>query len=200
MKKRGLVISLLVLLAVITSGFTYAFWAAGVNGNNNTALGTVNIGEGETVETTVAVDDVLAGKDLVPNGYVVDPLTQVDSAELQFSLAWSTTATSLSGTTSVGDIVIGTSVKFYTWDSVNSVFVEVLPADPLFAQIALHVIVTPDAGNVDEITLGAASPTTITYDVILLEPSNQAEYDFFANGKIEITFTFTVNNVVTTDN
>jgi hypothetical protein len=197
MKKRGLVIGLLIMLAVITSGFTYAFWANGVLGNNDTAVGTINISEGEDVATTVNVADVTAGKELVPAGYVVDTNTQTDSAALQFSVAWTTASTALNGSTSVGDIVITSSVKFYTFDGTN--YVEVLAADPLYAQIAAHVVVTADGGNASTITLGATA-TTINYNVTLLEPSNQTEYDFFANGKIEVTFTFTVNNVVTTNN
>lgn len=198
MKKRGLVIGLLIMLAVITSGFTYAFWANGVLGNSDTAVGTINISEGQDVATTVNVADVTAGKELVPAGFVVNTETQTASADLQFSVAWTTAATdALDGTTSVGDIVITSSVKFFIWD--GTAYVEVLSTDENFALIASKIAVTPNVGNATTITLGAAA-TTINYSVTLLEPANQAEYDFFANGKIEVTFTFTVNNVETTDN
>src|SRR5690606_22663176 len=103
MKKRGLIISVLVMLAVITSGFTYAFWAASVAGGTDTALGTINIGAGQEAETTVDIEDVLVGKKLVPEGFVVDLENETDEVNLQFSVLWTTEA-AVSGSESVGEL------------------------------------------------------------------------------------------------
>jgi hypothetical protein len=88
-------------------------------------------------------------------------------------------------------------VKFSLWN--GTAFVEVTNAHPLYAQIAAHILVVADPANATEITLGAPA-TTITYSVTLVEPDNVTEYEFFANGKIEVTFTFEVSNIQTTDN
>lgn len=196
MKKRGLVIGLLIMLAVITSGFTYAFWAASVAGDDDTALGTINIGKGQQAVTTVNIEDVLEGKKLVPAGFVVDSGTQTASVNLHFSVAWTTLSTALTGSQSVGDLTITPVVKFSLWN--GTAFVEVTNVHPLYDQIVDHILVDANVANADEITLGA-SATTISYAVTLVEPSNVDEYNFFANGKIEITFTFVVDNVVTSN-
>ena len=91
MKKRGLVISLLVMLAVITSGFTYAFWA-GTRDNDAAAVGSISIGSGR--EYTVEVNPVLADKVLVPVNQVENSneSNAVTSFELQFEVTWNDTA------------------------------------------------------------------------------------------------------------
>lgn len=189
MKKRGLVIGLLVMLAVITSGFTYAFWAGQVQTPiNGTVNGVINVGEGNNVTTTVALTgDAFTGGELVPAGFDNDG-GEVDEVILTFTVAWnvlSSAGASLDDSASLADLTITPTV----------VVKDELDAD-VTATVGTYVLVTPNVANADEITLGAAA-ITISFTVTLTEPDTIAHYNALKNGTIEIEFEFAISNVST---
>jgi hypothetical protein len=83
MRQKSLVVGLLVVLAFLVSGFTYAFWASDVN-QAAAVPGTVTIGEGGESTVTLDFDGASTGA-LVPAGFdYVGPSVAV----LSFSVEW----------------------------------------------------------------------------------------------------------------
>ncbi|TNF08529.1 MAG: hypothetical protein EP317_02985 [Bacillota bacterium] len=191
MKQRKLVIGLLVMLAVLASGFTYAFWAGTIGEPvQGTDSVTVAIGEGNSVTTQfdLSAATVSAGTTLVPSGMANDA-GEVTSFTISFDVIWENAAlsgSSLTGSTTTGDLDFDFTVEVL--DSLgNPVTV---------SGAAALVVVTPDGGNATSITLNA-SAITLTVTVTLTEPINVAQYNDIKNGDIVIDFTFDVTNIVT---
>jgi len=171
MKSRKMIIAVLLFAAVAVSGATFAFWASGVNGNNDSATGTVTIGEGETVETTVTVADVAAGGTLVPVGYEESGVT-VNNEDKEFTVEWEGTgATGATGTLNV---------------SVTSLSLGTLTQAEIESMFTIDVTATP--------SITAGTPLTHTINIEFTnEPADQAMYDQVASGSLVVTFDFTVN-------
>jgi hypothetical protein len=186
MKQRKLVIGLLVMLAVAVSGFTFAFWASSVTGNNDTATGTVTIGEGNEVSTSVVVADEAGGATalLVPVGHAVDT-NEVEYVILQFEVDWNSTGEDANGT-------VGT-LSFVQ----SNVLIDSLATYNSLVNLTYQVGGTVTGGTLNgdgSTDIIADGSTVIVYvKVTLTEPDNQTEYDAVATKNITFTGTFTVN-------
>ncbi len=192
MKSKKLVIGLLLLLAVVFTTGTFAYWASGVNGPaDDTTTGTVTIGAGDAVETSFVLSDVTAaGGDLVPASQLANSAAgAVDSVTVTYGVQWTEdTATSqLAGTTSTAPITI-------TW---------VITADNGGTDVSVLanslINVTADGGNASSLTLDAAAQN-FSFDITMDEPANQAEYNDISGAEITITFTYSLGSITTTDN
>lgn len=187
MKKRGLVIGLLIMLAVITSGFTYAFWAAGVNGPDaKVADGTINVGTGETVDTSITLTgDALTGGNLVPENFAGDG--DVESVSIPLTVVWAAddALDALDGSTTTGTLSITITVAA----TKNSVAVDQNIVNDLVNVVAAGT-------NASSITLGATA-ISLGYTVTLDEPADLATYNAIAGAVITITFSIDVINPVT---
>ena len=181
MNKRGLVIGLLVMLAVITSGFTYAFWASSVAGDDKEVIGTINIGSGSAVTTTVAVDPEVGSGLLVPTAFKNDTTT-FDTIALTFSVAWTQDAIGAAGTTGVLDVSID------SWDVVDAL--DVSTGLTLGEKAAMFTVVIT-SGDGETLTLGDSQDVVITITFIA-EPATKDLYDKVATGKIVINLTFDI--------
>jgi hypothetical protein len=191
MKQRKLVIGLLIMLAVLASGFTYAFWAGSVGapeeGDDSVE---VNIGQGNAVTTSfnLGAAQVSAGTTLVPTGMANDA-GEVTSFTVSFLVAWNNDAldgASLDGSTTTGDLDFDFDVTVLTAGDVEIVDQDVLDL--------VNVIANP--ANATSITLGAAG-ITISVTITLDEPANVDDYEAIALGSVVIDFTFNVSNIVT---
>jgi hypothetical protein len=182
MKNKKIIVSLLIMLSLLVSGFTYAYWASGVTGNSDEALGSINIGEGDAVNTTVVVGDAdNFGFDLVPVGFDSDPNDE-SSLTLSFSVNWSGTgATGANGTLAVNilevrtvdAITAGTHVWAFSGGLYGNMFT---------------VSVTSGDG-----AIVAGTPNTVIITVTFTnQPASQAIYNQVANGKLEIDIEFDV--------
>lgn len=173
MNKRGLVIGLLVMLAVITSGFTYAFWANSVTGNSETVGGSVQIGSGEDVTVEVSIG-AQGGSTLllVPTGFVADVETQDDEIVISFVVTWVDDA-ALEGIDDADVSVLIDNIK------VNDV------ANPYTL-----ISVVEQAGNPTTISLNGTA--TFYFVVTMGVPANQTQYDAVAGLGITFDLTFTV--------
>jgi predicted ribosomally synthesized peptide with SipW-like signal peptide len=168
MKRKNLIIGALIMLAMLVSGFTYAYWAASVTGNNDTATGTVQIGVGETYTTTVTVGDQTGGI-LVPSGYA-DDSGETESVELTFPVSWDGDA-AIDGMTgslvvTIGDVLVGGVENPY--GLINVAF----------------------TANYSIIANGSDVEVLVT--ITMNEPADQTEYAAVANKNITFTLTFTV--------
>lgn len=180
--KRTLVAALLGIAAIAASGTTFAYWASSVAASSDTAVGTVTIGEGNEVTTTVTVADQTASG-LVPVGFAVDP-GEVEFVVLQFTVAWDSTNQDAAGHT-------GTLAVTLTD----------LEIDGLTTYASLVTTAVQIGGTVTGATLNADGSTAIVADgadvtvfvkLTLAEPSTRAIYDAVATKDITFTATFAV--------
>ena len=179
MKKRGLIISVLVLLAVITSGFTYAFWAAGITADSKNQTGTIKVGAGEVVQSSVnigaAVNSQGATNKLVPVGFA--DTNEVDSLTLTFSVTWtSADENGANGGDAQGLVSTLTVAKV-------SAFAGAEDVTSLFnVSGTLSYSITSDA----------VSATNVIVTVTMTEPSTIAQYNAVANKDVILTLSFSV--------
>ena len=170
-KKRGLAILLALTGLFATVGTSLAYWASSVSGNTQNATGTIPVGTGDAVTTTVDVTAFTSGKVLVPTGEVTDTATQTDSVAMIFPVTWTSTdgdGAGATGTLTVAKTALTVGGGADTYDLVN-------------VAIPGPVGITADA-----------PATNVTVTVTLDEPANQAQYDAVAGKTIVITFSFTV--------
>jgi len=168
MKSKKLVVSLLVMLAVVMSTLTFAYWASGVTGSDQTATATIAIGEGDAVSTSVVVGNQTNAGELVPSGYEDDSAT-FDNVSLTFSVNWS--GTGAEGT--VGSLAVTADSFMVGANDVSGLF---------------SMSVTSGDGA---ITAGSAQSVVInvSFDT---EPATEALYDAIANGSLVVTLSFDV--------
>lgn len=179
-KQRKLVVGFLLLLALVVSGFTYAYWAGTISVNNVENKQTITIGEANSVSTTLSVNDPSANKKLVPTGRVEQSVggteKNTDSVVFTFdNITWVQPAGNQLGTTtgtltvSIADFQIG-GVAEGNYERVN--------------------IVINTASQ--QIILGETIQT-ITVTVTMVDPKDKDAYEAI----IDKAITFTVNFVVT---
>lgn len=172
MKNRGLIIGTLVLFAFVVTSATFAFWAASVTGAEDTATGTVTIGEGDTVTTEVNVDNVTDAGLLVPVGQTGG----ITSTAIELDVEWTGDgAEGATGTLSVEQ----TSIEISTGSSV------------VLSGAAVEAMFTVELPTDSAITAGTSQIVTINV-IFENEPKDKETYDLVANGALIITFEFSV--------
>ena len=189
MKKRALIISVLVMLAVITSRFTYAFWANSVEGgSDNDKVGTVVIGNGGDVETTFQVTDPTNSTllPLVPSGYEVETKT-VDRVNLQFPVIWSLLDNGADG------VISTLTISGFTFGGLTGVTYADLFKFEVYLGSVLpeNNLPVTDNSTTTSITEGEAINIII---VIIFndEPKNISVYNQVANGSLTLSVDFSV--------
>ncbi len=167
-KKLGIV--LLVMLALVVTTGTFAYWASGVSGNNTSGEGTITVGSGETVTTTVNLSAATIGTgNLVPAGKA--GTGEVETIDIQFDVDWDSTGQDASGLT--GDLAVSVDSVLNTSSAdVSSLF--------NVAGLTGYTLTTDGAAQ------------TVTLTITMNEPANQTEYDSVATEDVTFTFTFTV--------
>lgn len=174
MKNRKLVVGLLVMLAVVMSTLTFAYWATGISGNNDVASNTIQIGEGDAVTTTVAVSgSASSALDLVPVGRE-EAGVSVSSITYTFDVEWAGTSSALDTAGATGDL---------------SAAIVLSGADA--SELALFTVSTY-AG--ESVVYGSTTQVTVTV-TFTNEPADQAQYDLIANASLNLSVTFTIDNV-----
>jgi hypothetical protein len=159
-----MIIAVLLFAAVAVSSATFAFWASGVTGNDDTATGTVTIGEGDAVTTTVDVNDETDSGALVPIGY-----TGTNNVDLTFGVDWTGSgATGATGTLAV---------------TVDSIEVGGVDKSGLFT-----VSISSGTGA---ITAGTSQDVVVNVE-FTDEPADEAEYTAVATNDLIVTLTYTV--------
>ncbi len=180
MKKRkiSLVAALAAAAMVTTSMTAYAFWNAGYNGANAAAdPAVVEIGEGEVVNTTLALSEVLSsGSDLVPTSVTAQP-GQVQAVVFAVNVKWTSVGNGslISGVEAplaiaLSDIKIGN-------DSLED------------ADKGLFNLAYSETTVVGDNAAGADATITITMN----EPADEAQYGRVAGKDLAFTFTFSVD-------
>lgn len=195
MKRTKLGIGLLLMLALVVTTGTFAYWATSVTGPTNTdQVGTVNIGAGGTVTTeyTITGGGTATGA-LVPAAYA-DNNTTFASRSIVWDVAWNddgtTTDTNTTGGTVTGDIATTVSWVAYASDGTTVI----ANSAGTVTTYTGSLTVAAAAGNPTSMTLDAAA-TSFTFNVSMGEPASPAQYDLIENGSIVITVTYAISNI-----
>jgi hypothetical protein len=174
-KQRKLVVGFLLLLALVVSGFTYAYWAGGILEpvdevvNNNS----VKIGEGEGVVTEITAVAVTSDKELIPTAYADD---DEDKETLEFTVLWS--GNGAAGATGTLEVTIsnieinGQDINGHGLDGKDMFVITVVTGD-------LNIT----AGTDKEIEI------LVTFAV---EPMDLATYNIVSKSEVTFTVTFKV--------
>lgn len=170
MRQRKLIIGLLVMLALVVSSFTYAYWASTINQSADVP-GTVTIGEGGTTTVTASFGGASAS-DLVPSAYDGD-----DTAVLTFPVSWAEDVLDTAG----GSGTLTVAIESYSLGSLTE------------AQIDAMFSITITQGQGSVITIDGAAVNVQVTVVFHTEPATKALYDIVANGTLSVTLSFTVN-------
>ena len=179
MKKRGLVIGLLIMLAVITSGFTYAFWAAGIAADSETQTGVIKIGAGETVTSTVnvaaAVNSQGADK-LVPAGFIATG--KISSLTLTFGVDLDSAGLDASG--------LSTTLTVSLTSATNGTTAN----DEAVLALIKAEFNGAGTGKNEYTIVSDGSAVSVVVTITIKEPSNVAEYNLIASKDLTLTFSF----------
>ncbi len=176
MKKRSLLIVMLIMLALVTSGFTYAFWAAGIAADSETATGTIQVGTGETVTSTVNVAAAVNSQgadELVPAGFAATG--KIESLTLTFSVDWDSTGLDASSLQSTLTVALTAAVN----ESSANV-------------LSLFNAAFNGVGDGTYTIVSDGSAVSVVVTITMDEPANQAEYNLVAGQEIVLSFSFSV--------
>ena len=175
MKSRKLGIGLLLMLAVVVTTGTFAYWASSLSADsatNGDVTVTIGTGAAESSTLTLTAYTSNTGSALVPTG---NGAAGADTATWTIPMDWDQdSGTEFAGAT--GDLTI-TNVT-YAMTGFTSAELEVL--------FSASIPVT-------ELTEGAASQNVVLSVVFDTEPTDKAEYDLIKTGTLTITVEFTVN-------
>lgn len=179
MKSRKLGIALLVMLALVVTSGTFAYWASGVTGDTqNQTANTVSIGEGEEVTTTISFGSLSnQGRTLVPTGYA-DNTTTFTSTTFTFPVEWDA-ANDDAGSGYLGNLTVTVGDP--------SISPGTLTVAQLNAMFDIEVTTAPAT-----LTEGAAAENVVITVTFTTEPATEAIYDEVANGTLSFDVTFAV--------
>jgi hypothetical protein len=176
-KKLG--IALLLLLALVTTTGTFAYWAAGIAGDTQTDGASVTIGAAEEITTTITLNDPAASASgLVPSAYVESGVT-VDTATFTYTVNWD--ADGQEQYTSIGSGFAGNLVVSFSNFSIGT-----LSGTAVTDMFTISV--TSGDGAITE-----GTPNTVIITVVFAnEPADQATYNEVAGNNLTFDVTFAV--------
>jgi len=190
------IIALLIMISLVLTSGTFAYWASFVEGTSNDATGTLTVGSGNSVATRFDLTNELnSGGLLVPVGQLVNSNEGVvEAIDLSFDVQWveNEEVTQMLGVGAVGQINVQ--------DEVVIVLDGVVLNRELYSNIYALIHVSYNEANATELTLDAEA-VTFGFQITMDEPADQAEYNLIANAEVSVTFTYTItaNNIVATD-
>ncbi len=196
LKNRKKLIAFLIMLSLVLTTGTFAYWASNVEGTSEDAVGTLNVGSAGTVTTKFDLSNELnSGGCLVPSNQAINSQKHaVEAIELHYDLAWQedSSETQVTGTTSVGQVSVSHHVLVFIDE-------EVLDQE-LYSNIYKLINVDYSEINPTEMTLDGDTET-FNFTVTMDEPTNQIDYNIIAGANISILFQFSIeeNLIDTTD-
>lgn len=175
--KKLVALGLAAVALFSTVGVSLAYWASTVTGNKaENITGTVNVGVGQEVTTTVSTANATAGKALVPTGFVTNAATETESADIVFSVSWESTGDDGAGAT-----------RTLTVTQTNKVVKNSDGIDVISTVGDLYTVTLPSSVSI----VADAAAINVHVYVALTEPSF-AQYPSVAGGSCVLTLTFTV--------
>ena len=172
MKSRKLAIGLLLLLAMVVTTGSFAYWASSITGDSDVVAASVTIGTGNAVTTTITVDDLADTSGLIPTAYGVAGTD--DTAVLTLPVAWDADLGGADGSTGTLAVVLDS----YTLGTLTE-----LQIDAMFS-----ITVTSGTGAITE-----GTPQNVVITIVFgTEPGTKTIYDQVDLGTLAMSFTFTV--------
>ena len=173
-KQRKIVVVVLLLVALVVSGVTFAYWAGAFATNQAPDQNpTIKIGEGETVTTTVTVSGGTSNTlDLVPVGREQE--NSVSSITYTFNVAWNISDDETSAAGAKADLTV-------------------TPTLSGFNQAELDLFTVTEAST-QNIIYGSTTAISITVE-FTTEPANKAQYDLVVNKLLTLNVSFTLGTV-----
>jgi len=163
--KRILGLGTLLLLLIVGVTTTYAWWYSGVTGSDDSANGSINISEADSVTTKVSVANQ-SGSNLVPVSAIALGTTKagdVEFVDLIFTINWNGEHTDYFDGYA-GKLVIAISdVEFINADQAKN------PSDTLYSDLARFEVGTNLGAYLPD-TLGAMPGATDAGEIILGTP------------------------------
>ena len=190
MKSKKLLVAFLIMLSLVLTTGTFAYWATEVEGIQETAINSITIGSAKSVETKIDLNNIDS-----PYGYLV-PKNQVNNSKeknsvgemnFTFDLKWleDNDVSQLTGSEHTGYIRTEVSYEIYNDDELLS-FVE-------YNNIYSLLHISPVETNDYSLVLNSDTANSISYTVTMDEPSNKTEYDLIKNSTIIVYFNFTID-------
>ena len=183
--KERIIMMLALLFLGLGSGVTYAYWSSGIDGNSDSdVIGSVTIGEGEAITTTVVVSDsVITGVELVPIGFedAISVPEKVNTVMFTFSVNWS----GLGAEGAEG--VLSVSVNELRTETAGPTITIWEPNLSLYGGMFTITVLS----GTGIIVAGTSQDVTIEVE-FTNEPDDYAMYLLVVNGILEMDLTFLV--------
>lgn len=185
--KRKTIILALLVIALLLSTATFAYWANFVEGTEEASKNQLTIGSADSVDTIFELsNDFNSGGYLVPlNQLDNSSLGSVDKVNLAYDINWieNEDTSMLNGSVVEGELNV-THTVFILTD--NGILDHVRYAD---VYDLIHV--EYNSTNPESLILNGDS-STLAFEVTVDEPINQTQYDLIANHTINIAFKFKI--------
>lgn len=189
--KRKFITATLLLISVLLTSSTFAYWATYVEGTSEEVTSTLSVGTAKNVQTTISINDETVENYglLVPEGQLsnstVDSVTEMFFA---FDMTWNedNETSMITGETFTGYLEATISYEIIT---TNNISLDLLEYENIYDLINI----TPVTSNSYEFELNATVPNTISYKVTMSEPNSQEEYNLISSSTIQITFNFSIS-------
>jgi hypothetical protein len=167
MKRKNLIIGALIMLSMLVSGFTYAWWVGTANDN---AVGNAQIGNGDTtLEIEFVSND---GTILIPSEYATGDFGGRDTVELTFTALW------------VGDGAFSGEIEM-----VSYVFTEIVGSITVTDLMLKDMFVV----NFTEVSINSNLQFSITVTLVFEnEPASEAIYNVIKGQTLSVSITFKV--------
>jgi hypothetical protein len=184
--KKSYLIALLIMLSIVATTGTFAYWASFVEGTQESAVSTLTVGNAQSVETQFAISNNFdSGGLLVPNEQLLNSgFNAVSEIVLSYDLAWeeANLPSQVEGTESTAPVSINHSLIIEKDGQVLD--------STLFPNI--YDLIQVVYNNSDQLLILNGDAKTFAFTVSLSEPLDQEEYDLISEASITIVFNFRI--------
>lgn len=174
---RLALLGVLGLLLFGSIGISLAYWASSVNTGNIDNGEKIDVGGGETVNTTIEVSKRSSGGTLVPPNYVKEG--EVDVVSIYFDVSWHSLNQLAEG--AEGKLIPSFVEAFTSEDNSEE------EKNQIFSLIEVKF------DQLDYSIVADGKAESVRADVSLKVPNNKEEYDLIANRSIFLSFLFKVD-------
>jgi predicted ribosomally synthesized peptide with SipW-like signal peptide len=183
------IIAFLVVLSVVISTSTFAYWTSYVEGAEDSNTSVITVGSADAVDTHFTIsNDFNSGGYLVPvNQLMNSEVGAVSEINLFYNLEWKETEelTQLNGTTITGDIEISYDLNITIDNEKVSNEIQKIISD--------LVSVIEHENNPNIMTLGSA-PEIFRFKLTLDEPGNLEVYNLLSSIEIRIIISYRIHD------
>lgn len=189
--RRKLIIFVLILLSVIVTGSSFAYWLGSIEGSSSEIVGTFQVGTANGVETKF----ILSPDDISTYGYLV-PENQIENSQdlaieyvpLQFNLQWveDNEISQLAGERFNGKLSDDISYDIYINGS------DKVLDKAIYQSVYELIQVEKNSTNASQIILDDEDGVLLNYNIRMLEPTTMDDYYLISLATVVFYFNFEV--------